>query len=159
MRTFSKGASGGSSPRRKAKVTDSLYTYIHTYIHTFLTNGCDIGGDLENYIQTYPFENYELVRGHIAFNKFGKRRSLWILLTTSFIMPRRYIYRSIHSKLANACMYYVCINIYMHLCCARNTLKKVGLLKAVIRVCMKNPRYDEEYGLFNRWDNPLAYTP
>lgn len=26
----------------------------------------------------------------------------------------------------------------------------MGLLKAVIRVCLKNPRYDEEYGVFSR---------
>lgn len=63
------------------------------------------GGDLENFIKTYPFENYELFRGHIAFNKFGKRR---------------------------------------------NTMKKIGQLKAVIRICVKNPRYDEEYNLFNK---------
>ena len=113
MRTFSKGASGGFSPRRKAKVTDSL----HAYIHTFLTNGCDIGGDLENYIQTYPFENYELVRGHIAFNKFGKRRSLWILLTTSFIMPRRYIYNTIQINpfQTSECMY-VCMYVLIYIC-------------------------------------------
>lgn len=63
------------------------------------------GGRLEDYLKTYPFENYDLYRGHIAFNKFGKRK---------------------------------------------DTTRKVGLLKAVIRVCVKNPRYDEEYAKFSR---------
>jgi hypothetical protein len=41
------------------------------------------GGDLEHYIETYPFENYSLLRGHIAFNKFGKRRYLKYLSGSS----------------------------------------------------------------------------
>ena len=32
------------------------------------------GGALEGYLKTYAFENYPLFRGHVAFNKFGKRR-------------------------------------------------------------------------------------
>jgi hypothetical protein len=56
-------------------------------------------------MKTFAFENYDLFRGHIAFNRFNKRK---------------------------------------------NTLKKVGMLKAVIRVCVKNPRYDEDYGKFAR---------
>ena len=46
---------------------------------------------------------YELSRGHIAFNKFGKRK---------------------------------------------DTVRKAGMLKAVIRVCVTNPRYDEEWAKF-----------
>jgi hypothetical protein len=63
------------------------------------------GGQLEDYMQTYAFEHYDIVRGHLAFNKYDKRKS---------------------------------------------TLKKVGQLKAVIRVTMKNPRMDEEYNNFAR---------
>jgi hypothetical protein len=61
------------------------------------------GGELERFLKTYPFENYEIFRGHIAYNKFGKRR---------------------------------------------NTLRRVGVLKGVIRCCLKNPRYDIEYDTF-----------
>jgi hypothetical protein len=32
------------------------------------------GGALEGYLKTYAFENYPLFRGHVAFNKFAKRR-------------------------------------------------------------------------------------
>ena len=32
------------------------------------------GGGLEDHMVTHPFEMYELSRGHIAFNKFGKRK-------------------------------------------------------------------------------------
>ena len=32
------------------------------------------GGGVEQYLVTHPFEMYELSRGHIAFNKFGKRK-------------------------------------------------------------------------------------
>lgn len=63
------------------------------------------GGALEAYLKTYAFENYPLFRGHIAFNKFGKRK---------------------------------------------DTTTECGILKAVIRVCPKNPRNDEEYNNFNR---------
>jgi hypothetical protein len=61
------------------------------------------GGHLEDFLQTYAFENYDLMRGHVAFNNFRKRK---------------------------------------------NTLRKVGSLKAVIRVTTKNPRYDEEFTAF-----------
>lgn len=63
------------------------------------------GGALEDYLKTYAFENYPLYRGHIAFNKFGKRK---------------------------------------------DTTLECGVLKAVLRVCPKNPRNDEEYNNFNR---------
>ena len=36
------------------------------------------GGQLEDYLKTYAFENYDLFRGHIAFNKFGKRKDTTI---------------------------------------------------------------------------------
>ena len=61
------------------------------------------GGQLEDFLKFYAFENYEFYRGHIKFNKFGKRR---------------------------------------------DTVRKIGTLKAVIRVCTKNPRSDEEYNKF-----------
>jgi hypothetical protein len=61
------------------------------------------GGNLENYLETYPFENYEVYRGHVAFNKFGKRKE---------------------------------------------TKQKVGLLKAVVRICVRNPLHDDEYNKF-----------
>lgn len=61
------------------------------------------GGDLEQWMQYRPFENYDLYQGHIAFNKLGKRR---------------------------------------------DTTRKVGLLKAVIRVTLNNPRTDSEYTQF-----------
>jgi hypothetical protein len=61
------------------------------------------GGQLEDFLKFYAFENYEFFRGHIKFNKFGKRR---------------------------------------------DTVRKIGTLKAVIRVCTKNPRGDEEYNKF-----------
>ena len=67
------------------------------------SKGTNEGGNLENYLVTYPFENYDIIRGHISFNKFNSRK---------------------------------------------DTTRKVGLLKAVIRITMKNPGYDEEYNKF-----------
>eukprot|EP01038_Epipyxis_sp_PR26KG_P011587 gene11587-15520_t len=67
----------------------------------WIKNGA--GTNLEDKFQTLPFENYDLFRGHISFNKFRRRK---------------------------------------------NTMMKVGLLKAVVRVCAKNPRFDEEYNKF-----------
>jgi hypothetical protein len=68
------------------------------YSMTGIINNFNVyAGQLEDYMQTLPFENYDVMRGHINFNKFGKRR---------------------------------------------DTVRTIGLLKAVIRVCLKNPRYD-----------------
>eukprot|EP00596_Hydrurales_sp_CCMP1899_P004949 CAMPEP_0119051930 /NCGR_PEP_ID=MMETSP1177-20130426/73383_1 /TAXON_ID=2985 /ORGANISM="Ochromonas sp, Strain CCMP1899" /LENGTH=1845 /DNA_ID=CAMNT_0007031303 /DNA_START=346 /DNA_END=5881 /DNA_ORIENTATION=+ len=63
------------------------------------------GGKLEDYLGTLPFEHYPLQRGHISFNKFGKRK---------------------------------------------DTTQRAGVLKAVIRVCTNNPRYDEEFNKFGK---------
>lgn len=61
------------------------------------------GGDLEYWMQFRPFENYDLMRGHVAFNKLNRRK---------------------------------------------DTTRKVGILKAVIRVTLNNPRADREYNEF-----------
>jgi hypothetical protein len=61
------------------------------------------GGDLEYWLQYRPFENYDLFRGHVAFNKLNRRK---------------------------------------------DTARKVGILKAVVRVTLNNPRTDKEYNDF-----------
>lgn len=67
------------------------------------TKGQNAGGNLETFLETYPFENYEIIRGHVAFNKFNRRK---------------------------------------------DTTRRVGVLKAVIRICTKSPLYDDEYNKF-----------
>lgn len=61
------------------------------------------GGDLEYWLQYRPFENYDLFRGHVAFNKLNRRK---------------------------------------------DTTRKVGVLKAVVRITLNNPRADREYNEF-----------
>lgn len=63
------------------------------------------GGELEDWLQFRPFENYDLYQGRIGFTKVGKRR---------------------------------------------DTMRKVGTLKAVIRVVLNNPRNDDEYTAFKQ---------
>ena len=80
-------------------ISNTKHINIYIYLQSKKKNE---GGQLEEYLKTCAFENYELQRGHIAFNKFNRRR---------------------------------------------NTLRKSGSLKAVIRVTMKNPRYVNTYGV------------
>lgn len=65
----------------------------------------DGDASLETYLKTLPFETYEMTRGHVAFNRWGKRKE---------------------------------------------TFRTAGLVKGLLRICAKNPRYDSEFDSFAR---------
>jgi hypothetical protein len=66
------------------------------------------------YIGTLPFEHYPLQRGHISFNKFGKRKDTTQqagVLKVLYI----YIYMYIYNLTCIIIFIYICIYIYIYI--------------------------------------------